>query len=238
MFCKVNNLSICMSRLHCFRVNKPTDASPLLGMHPFHHLKPGPQKRIIRTLTRINVGRTKKWWQFLQPKTLVEKKTSSCFHLKRKTLFVLLLFDFSEYWLTPNRHRLGDLFWGWCEVIIKQPQRFSGDAFVHQNSYILFFRMSCHRIPNAFWCDLLGIHWDTPPKFNSSGPEKLPKPKRRVVFQPFIFSGELWNFAVYNIRGWRIWQRIPMSGPDFQSQSTVVYFGCGPFPVTVANKGL
>ena len=116
----------------------------------------------------------------------------------------------------------------------KTTTTFSGDAGPKlcppKLLYIFFFRM-CHRIPNTFWCDLLGIHWDTPPKFNSSGPEKLPKPRRRgPVFQPFIFSGELLNLAV------NIFRRI---GPDFQSQSSSGILWLWPLPrMPVANKGL
>ena len=41
-----------------------------------------------------------------------------------------------------------------------------------------------------------GRPWkNTLPKFNSSPPEKLPKPNMRVVFQPLFFRGELLNFG-------------------------------------------
>ena len=75
------------------------------------------------------------------------------------------------------------IYFGVMRGDYKTTTTFSGDAGPKlcppKLLYIFFFRMSCHRIPNASWCDLLGIHWDTPPKLNSSGPEKLPKPKRR-----------------------------------------------------------
>jgi len=38
------------------------------------------------------------------------------------------------------------------------------------------------------------IHQHTLPKFNIA-PEKLPKPNRKVVFQPSFFRGELLNFG-------------------------------------------
>ena len=37
--------------------------------------------------------------------------------------------------------------------------------------------------------------FDNPPKFNSSPLNKLPGPKKNVVFQPLFFRGEMLNFG-------------------------------------------
>ena len=57
---------------------------------------------------------------------------------------------------------------------------------------------------------------DTPSKFNIAT-EKLPKPNRKVVFQPSFFGGELLNFRgvdlalippIVNLSGTSDWRKI------------------------------